>query len=174
MEELWGGRNFGFAQKEASGRSGGIISIWDVGVFTALEAVGGDNYIAIRGKWNGMSNDVVVVNIYGPHSDEQKKNMWDKLVQLISSVSAAWVLCGDFNEVRVQDDRFNCNFNQRGADAFNEVIDRVGLIEIPLVGRKFTRISDDKLKFSKLDRFLVSMEFKQQWKELSVISLDRK
>ncbi|GJY77619.1 reverse transcriptase domain, reverse transcriptase zinc-binding domain protein [Tanacetum coccineum] len=41
-------------------------------------------------------------------------------------------------------------------------------------GQKFTRISDDGLKFSKLDRFLVSKGFKNKWDNLSMVALDRK
>lgn len=62
------------------------------------------------------------------------------------STIADWVMCGDFNEVRVQDDRFNCNFNQKGAEVFNEFINSTGLIEIPLAGRKFSRVSDDGIE----------------------------
>lgn len=42
------------------------------------------------------------------------------------------------------------------------------------MGRKLMRVSDYGMKFSKLDRFLVSLEFKQNWEDLSVIALDRK
>ncbi|GJR75014.1 putative RNA-directed DNA polymerase [Tanacetum coccineum] len=41
-------------------------------------------------------------------------------------------------------------------------------------GRQFTRISNDGLKFSKLDRFLVSGGFRDLWTDLSVVALDRK
>ncbi|GJX96354.1 cysteine-rich receptor-like protein kinase [Tanacetum coccineum] len=41
-------------------------------------------------------------------------------------------------------------------------------------GQKFTRTSDDGLKFSKLDRFLVSEGFKNKWGNLSTVALDRK
>ena len=43
-------------------------------------------------------------------------------------------------------------------DDFDDFI-RSSLIDVPMCGRKFTRISDDRAKFSKLDRFLVSNEF---------------
>nr|GEV43321.1 hypothetical protein [Tanacetum cinerariifolium] len=46
--------------------------------------------------------------------------------------------------------------------------------EIQLGGRKYTRISDDGLKFRNLDRFLVTPEFSAKWDNLSVIALDRK
>lgn len=41
-------------------------------------------------------------------------------------------------------------------------------------GRRFTRISDDGLKFSKLDRFFVTDDFCVKWRNLAVVSLDRK
>ncbi|GJS89169.1 copia protein [Tanacetum coccineum] len=40
-------------------------------------------------------------------------------------------------------------------------------------GRKFTRVSDDGVKFSKLDHFLLNDEFNNLWGNLSVIALDR-
>ncbi|GJV12691.1 hypothetical protein Tco_1354232 [Tanacetum coccineum] len=45
------------------------------------------------------------------------------------------------------------------------------LVEIPMMGRKFTRISDDGMKFSKLDQFLMNEEFNSLWGNLSVIAL---
>ncbi|GKE13892.1 putative RNA-directed DNA polymerase, eukaryota [Tanacetum coccineum] len=43
-----------------------------------------------------------------------------------------------------------------------------------MVGRKFTSVSNDGLKFSKLDRFLLNDQFNELWGNLSVVSLDRK
>ncbi|XP_071705076.1 uncharacterized protein [Rutidosis leptorrhynchoides] len=88
-------------------------------------------------------------------------------------VDTAWVLCGDFNEVRESSDRLNCVFHHKRAARFNEFITNNSLIEIPITGRKFTRISDDGSKFSKLDRFLVSDKFINLWRDLSVLPLDR-
>ncbi|XP_071704405.1 uncharacterized protein [Rutidosis leptorrhynchoides] len=76
--------------------------------------------------------------------------------------------------VRDQSDKLNYVFNQRRADWFNEFISTNNLIEVVISGRKFTRISDDGLKFSKLDRFLVTEEFSKLWEDLSVIPLERR
>ncbi|PWA80255.1 reverse transcriptase domain, Reverse transcriptase zinc-binding domain protein [Artemisia annua] len=59
-------------------------------------------------------------------------------------------------------------------DDFNTFINTTQLVEIPMGGRKFTRVSDDGLKFSKLDRFLVTEGFKSKWGNLAVVALDRK
>ncbi|XP_071714453.1 uncharacterized protein [Rutidosis leptorrhynchoides] len=78
------------------------------------------------------------------------------LDELMQYDDVDWVFGGDFNEVRSQDERQNCNFIQRRANLFNEFIEKNHLFEASLVGKLFTRISDDGKKLSKLDRFIVS------------------
>ncbi|GKA21094.1 hypothetical protein Tco_0701083 [Tanacetum coccineum] len=46
--------------------------------------------------------------------------------------------------------------------------------EIPMGGRKFTRVSDDGMKFSMLGRFLLNDEFNNIWGNFSVLALDMK
>ncbi|XP_071708266.1 uncharacterized protein [Rutidosis leptorrhynchoides] len=124
-------------------------------------------------RWRTTGNDSTIVNVYSPHNDRSKKLMWEYLDKLLESVNSKWLLCGDFNEVRTSSDRMNSQFHQCRADRFNDFIVRNSLIEIPLNGRKFTRISDDGVKFNKLDMFLVSNDFLSLWEDLSIVSLDR-
>ncbi|GJW25846.1 RNA-directed DNA polymerase, eukaryota, reverse transcriptase zinc-binding domain protein [Tanacetum coccineum] len=56
------------------------------------------------------------------------------------NVKACWgvwvpsvIIMGDFNEVRIQTERFGSKFNVHGADAFNSFISNAGLEEVPLV-----------------------------------------
>ncbi|XP_071704363.1 uncharacterized protein [Rutidosis leptorrhynchoides] len=136
------------------------------------EAVEGKFFLAIKGKWKGSDRDTIVVNVYGPHIDSGKKDLWDGLEKLMLQNDAEWVICGDF-EVRDQSERLNRVFVESKASLFNDFIERMQLIEIPLLGKKFTRISDNRMKLSKLDRFLVSENFTHTWGDLSVIALDR-
>ncbi|GJY57041.1 protein kinase-like domain, concanavalin A-like lectin/glucanase domain protein [Tanacetum coccineum] len=87
---------------------------------------------------------------------------------------AAWCIFGDFNEVRNVDERKNSGFNRRGADLFNNFITGDELIDIPLGGKRFTRVSDDGLKFSKIDRFLVNSRFCDFWSSLVVVAKEIK
>ncbi|XP_071694429.1 uncharacterized protein [Rutidosis leptorrhynchoides] len=57
---------------------------------------------------------------------------------------------------------------------FNDFISRNNLIEIPISGKKFMRISDDGVKLSKLDRFLATDNFLHLWDDLSIVALDRR
>ncbi|GKA54135.1 cysteine-rich receptor-like protein kinase [Tanacetum coccineum] len=49
-----------------------------------------------------------------------------------SSGNDAWCLCGDFNEVRCEDDRKNTQFQSKEADEFNDFINLTQLLEIPM------------------------------------------
>ncbi|XP_071718462.1 uncharacterized protein [Rutidosis leptorrhynchoides] len=173
VQSIWGNSNCGFIQKEVVGKSGGLLIIWDKSAFEVDSTTGCDFFLAIKGRWKNSGKESTIVNVYGPHKDRNKVLMWDLLEKLINSISTAWLLCGDFNEVRECSDRLNSQFYQRRADRFNDFITRNNLIEIPICGRKFTRISDDGLKFSKLDRFLVTDNFISLWEDLSVIALDQ-
>ncbi|MFS7924885.1 putative Endonuclease/exonuclease/phosphatase superfamily [Helianthus anomalus] len=70
-----------------------------------------------------------------------------------------WVIMGDFNSVRFPEERYNTEFIPSCAEAFNEFVEDNSLLEYPMGGRKYTRISDAGDKLSKLDRFLVSSRF---------------
>ncbi|XP_071723686.1 uncharacterized protein [Rutidosis leptorrhynchoides] len=151
---LWGNDNCGYIQKEANGNSGGMLLIWDTNSFVVESGTKSEYFLAIRGKWRGFGHESIIINVYGPHKDAKKKEMWWSLENLIKSIDSAWVVCGDFNEVRNQSDRLNCVFHPSRANRFNDFISMTNLIDIPINGKRFTRISDDGTKFSKLDRFL--------------------
>ncbi|XP_071712700.1 uncharacterized protein [Rutidosis leptorrhynchoides] len=163
VELIWGSPNFQYVQKPKVEKSGGMLLIWDPTVFAVNEV----HFLAIKGTWKGKFKQSIIVNVYGLHKDKEKKLFWDSLEDLMNYSDAEWVIGGDFNEVRTDDERQNCEFIERRAKLFNNFIEKNHLIEIPLIGKRFTRISDDGKKFSKLDRFLVSNNFLQSWGEVS-------
>ncbi|GJR89688.1 hypothetical protein Tco_0213699 [Tanacetum coccineum] len=46
IEDIWGGKGYGYSQISAVGNSGGIILIWDMRVFLCKEAIGDERFIA--------------------------------------------------------------------------------------------------------------------------------
>ncbi|XP_071740387.1 uncharacterized protein [Rutidosis leptorrhynchoides] len=155
VHNLWGNNDCGFIQKEVVGKSGGMLMVWDTKSFLASSCLCSEFFLAIIGNWVISGQESIIVNVYGPHNDSSKIRMWNSL---------------DNGKL----DRLNCVFKQSRASRFNEFITRNNLVEIPITGRKFTRISDDGAKFSKLDRFLVNDSFIGLWKDLSVNPLDRR
>ncbi|XP_071688689.1 uncharacterized protein [Rutidosis leptorrhynchoides] len=135
MKYIWGSNNFSYVVKNAIGKSGGIITIWNNSVFNFAQAVEKNHFLAIKGNWVGQSISTVIINVYGPHSDIKKKSMWDELNKIMELNNVAWVVGGDFNEVRFITERRNSNFIEHRAKLFNEFIDSNKLIEIPMGGK---------------------------------------
>ncbi|GKE20695.1 RNA-directed DNA polymerase, eukaryota [Tanacetum coccineum] len=143
VEEVWGNRNFGFTQIEAKGRSGGMLLIWETNVFNCFDAMGDDRFIALKGGWKGVSRNIVLVCLYGPHVSKEKSSLWDRLTGLLRNSSKDWCIFGEFSMVRRQKDILNSQINVKEMEDFNNFINITRLVEIPLGGRKFTWISDD-------------------------------
>ncbi|XP_071728216.1 uncharacterized protein [Rutidosis leptorrhynchoides] len=173
VQSLWGSTNCNFIQQEAIGKSGGQLLIWDSNLFDPSDVIALDRVIGIRGVWKDSGECFNVLNVYGPHDDVKKQQLWDSLSRLLQVGNEAWVICGDLNEVRDHSERFKCDFVASRARQFNDFINLNNLLDIPLGGRLFTRVSDDGTKFSKLNRFLVSDNFSLLWCNLSAVILDR-
>ncbi|GKD16015.1 RNA-directed DNA polymerase, eukaryota, partial [Tanacetum coccineum] len=123
---------------------------------------------AVLGRWRGVNDMVGFVNVYGPRNESDRKTLWCRISAVIGNVNACWCIFGDFNEVRRLDERMNTDFSTMGALEFNDFIRRANLTDVPLGGKRYTRISDDG------DRFLVSEEFQRVWRSIGSVALDRK
>ncbi|XP_071699377.1 uncharacterized protein [Rutidosis leptorrhynchoides] len=174
VEKVWGNNNYNYAFKKSNGNSRGIITIWDPNIFTANLVVERDSFIATKGFWKDVGTELILVNTYGPQNDPEKKKMWNDLNEVLKYDNAMWVIFGDFNEVRFSSKRKNNELCERRAKLFNDFIKDNSLLDLPLGGRTYTRISDNGRKFSKLDRFLVSENLVLQWPNLNVMVLDKK
>ncbi|XP_071713448.1 uncharacterized protein [Rutidosis leptorrhynchoides] len=172
LELLWGTPDFKFIQKNSVGSAGGMITLWDTNVFEVTAAAEGEYYLAIKGKWKGKQEEMVFVNIYGPHTCAKKVQMWESLDNLISSSDIPLMICRDFSKVRFEDERFNCIFKKTCADKFNSFINTNCLFDLHLSGKKYIRYSDNGVKFAKLDRFLISEKFNHLWLGLNATILD--
>ncbi|GJU68573.1 RNA-directed DNA polymerase, eukaryota [Tanacetum coccineum] len=63
VEETWGSRNFGYAQANARGKSGGLLMLWDNNVFSGTSAFGSDRFIAGQRRWKGVYREIILVNV---------------------------------------------------------------------------------------------------------------
>ncbi|XP_071694652.1 uncharacterized protein [Rutidosis leptorrhynchoides] len=98
VQDLWGSSNCGFVQKEAVGNSGGLLIVWDSASFSVEGAVSNEFFVVIRGKWIGSGHESIIVNAYGPHTDEKKNEFWSSLDEIMNKIDSTWVTRGDFNE----------------------------------------------------------------------------
>ncbi|KAJ0548185.1 putative RNA-directed DNA polymerase [Helianthus annuus] len=149
---------------DATGRSGGLASIWDPGVFVVDSVVKGQFFLLTSGSMQGVEERVNILNIYAPNDYTRRRALWDSIVEIRHHMAGLWMALGDFNDVRYAEERVNSVFDINSASAFNDFISRSGWLEYRMAGGQFTYISGhEDIKLSKLDRVLVCDEFMRRW-----------
>lgn len=128
------------------GLSGGVIIIWKSSLFHGSLIF--QNAYAISVEFISKHNDAhwILTNVYAPctYAGKHEFLQWFSDIQMPDDVNwlivgdVNWLIVGDFNLCRSPEDR-----NRPGGDLsemflFNEAISALGLIELPLKGRRFT------------------------------------
>nr|GEZ41580.1 hypothetical protein [Tanacetum cinerariifolium] len=75
--------------------------------------------------------------------------------------------------IRYESERMGTVFDSRGASQFNDFIHSSGLFDLPLGGKRFTRMNNFCSKHIKIDRFFVSAHVIPKWPGSHVIALPR-
>jgi hypothetical protein len=163
LEKFWGWSRFDFEYVSSQGRSGGLFCLWDPGIFQKSDVLKDRNFLVIKGSLIGSGIGVNIMNVYAPCDASVRRSMWNVLLHILASSSDPWILMGDFNEVRHDGERLNSEFNVHNAHSFNEFILSADLHEYHMGGHKYTYMSDNGSRMSKLDRFLVSRSFLDLW-----------
>lgn len=167
VQSLWGSRKFEFTEVDAAGMSGGLMCIWNPEVFAVEGICSGRNFIIISG-FILNSFPCVFANVYGPCQCSERLKVWESLINRRFSFPNPWCVGGDFNEIRNLGERQGSSIRDRGMYDFNSFIDSLELIDLPLLGRKFTwENSVNATKWSRLDRFLIHSEWLSRfnWKQ---------
>ncbi|KAJ0475516.1 putative RNA-directed DNA polymerase [Helianthus annuus] len=171
VNRFWGRSIFEYDAVESAGRSGGLLTIWDPSLFSKSGSVKNRNYLAVSGNMVSTGEEIVIVNVYAPNDPGERRGLWAELVQLKRSINGLWVFLGDFNDVRSPEERWNSEFVAVNAEFFNQFISEADLVEYQMGGRQYTYKSDNGVKMSKIDRFLVCRNFMGKWSMASCMAL---
>jgi hypothetical protein len=128
----------GLAYQPSVGRSGGILNIWDSSVLSGDRVFQNSFPLSVDFKSAKDDGAWTLTNIYAPCQDAQQLAFlsWFHNIQVADDVD--WLIVGDFNLIRSPNDRNKPGGNINEMLLFNEAISNLGLIEIPLKGKKFT------------------------------------
>ncbi|XP_022031307.1 uncharacterized protein LOC110932266 [Helianthus annuus] len=160
----WGKADMEWDSVDARGRSGGLTSVWDPGLFAKKNVVKHDSFLLVSGILAGTNTKVNIINVYAPCDVTRRRALWEELKTIKESTrEGIWIMGGDFNEVRGEHERMNSKFDHHGARIFNNFIAEAGLVEYQMGGYKFTHMSDDGSNLSKIDRILVCESFMNCW-----------
>ncbi|KAI3775666.1 hypothetical protein L1987_45415 [Smallanthus sonchifolius] len=144
----------------------------DLKKFSSLEGLDiGRYFLCIRGVLKETGKGITFINVYSPQKLVDKRLLWTELERIIVYDQEFWIIGGDFNCVRDRSERRNSKFIASVSNEFNEFIDKVGLHEFMLKGRKFTFVSGNKC--SRIDRFLVSWSVINEWSNAEYRALAR-
>jgi hypothetical protein len=89
-----------------------------------------------------------------------------------------WCVVGDFNSVRNATERRgvrSISLDSRNSEMreFDDFLERLELVDLPLVGRKFTWFHPNGISMSRLDRVLISSTWFECWGDPLVRVLER-
>ncbi|GKC39023.1 cytochrome P450 [Tanacetum coccineum] len=146
--------------------------IWNSSKFTKISSLIGTHFSGVIETFLGISDQVILLNVYGPQSSARKEALWSEIYDLNARYNGIWIIFGDFNVVRSRDERSGSIFKERDAFSFNDFISKAGLCDIHHGGRRYTYFNKKGTKMSKLDRFLISPNFFDHWPNASVTALE--
>ncbi|GAU36101.1 hypothetical protein TSUD_277120 [Trifolium subterraneum] len=160
----WNVRGLGGLEKRKEVR--GLLTIWDSSEVEVWSSENRDHVLRCHGRFTKSGEEFVVANVYAPYDDGAKLGLWGSLSARIQSMGRRRLcVCGDFNAVKLIDERRSSRGGPRSLDhiPFNSLIDDNNLIDLPLCSRKFTWFKGDGLSISRPDRFLLSEEWCLTW-----------
>ncbi|GJV19036.1 RNA-directed DNA polymerase, eukaryota, reverse transcriptase zinc-binding domain protein [Tanacetum coccineum] len=117
--------------------------------------------------------DCYMINIYGPQDSLAKAILCNRIGDFMQQLAGKYIIFGDMNIVRNENERSGSLFSGQDADNFNSFIDNSSLIDLTFGGHVSTWMNKAETKLSKLDRFLISKEVVEALPDVHVTSIDR-
>ncbi|GJS85892.1 RNA-directed DNA polymerase, eukaryota [Tanacetum coccineum] len=173
VKAIWGNSRFDFACSLARGLSGGILCVWNPDLFVKTSMVSHDHFVVVEGIWKHGNVRMQFIMVYSPQDANVKALLWYRLHSLLIRFNGCSIIMGDFNVVRVREERFGSEFNSSMAEDFNDFITENELVDLPLGGYKFTWVNRYATKMSKIDRILISDEMTERFPDLTATILDK-
>jgi exonuclease III len=128
--------NFSFSP--SVGAYGGILVVWKSSIFQGVLIESKRFGLIISFKSAHTSQKWTLVVVYGPCEGEERDHFVQWLYNLSIPHDELWLFLGDFNFIRSDQNRNRPGGNVSDMFLFNELIDHLGLLELPLKGRAFT------------------------------------
>ncbi|GKA91802.1 RNA-directed DNA polymerase, eukaryota, reverse transcriptase zinc-binding domain protein [Tanacetum coccineum] len=154
-------------------RSGGLIYMWDPNSFIKDDIWCDDAFIIVKGHWRNTVGDCYMINIYSPQDLLAKAILWTRNSDFMHQYAGKYIIFGDMNVVRNENERSVSLFSRHDADNFNSFIDNSSLIDLPLGGHLFTWMNKAGTKLSKLDPFSISKVVAEALPDVRVTAIDR-
>jgi hypothetical protein len=110
-----------------------------------------------------------IINVYSKCDIDGKRRLWEVLLMSKGGFGGgAWCVIGDFNAVLNREERRGVNnslFQLPSSEMveFGNFVNNMDLMDLPILGRKFTWFHSNGLSMSRIDRALVSEDWISTW-----------
>jgi hypothetical protein len=169
---IWGSEDCSWAFYPSVGNSGGILSIWRKSNFSLVFSFMGDGYVGVCLEWGISKTVCFVLNVYSKCDILSKQILWNNILEIKNELgNGNWSVIGDFNAVLMPEERRGVNVESSSnleMNGFRGFIDDLNLIDLPLLGRRFSWFHSNGVAMSRIDRCLVSPEWLECWGDGSV------
>ncbi|MCI10869.1 hypothetical protein A2U01_0031966, partial [Trifolium medium] len=139
IHNLWGHSGVEWVAKPAEGLSGGLLLLWNAGLFVVNHVINGDGFIGICVEEDGKF--LYIINVYSPCNLQGKRRLWNDLLNLKSGCEEGdWCIAGDFNAISCRSERKGSSEGGRLSEwrEFSLFIEAMQVVDLPVSGKKFT------------------------------------
>ena len=106
----------------------------------------------------------IFTGVYGSFSKVERDALWDEFRAIRGLWEDPWCIGGDFNITLFSRERSNQRRMNSAMRKFAEIVDDLGLMDLPLQGGEFTwNGGQNNQAWARLDRFLVSPSWIDQF-----------
>ncbi|MCH79914.1 RNA-directed DNA polymerase (Reverse transcriptase), partial [Trifolium medium] len=179
VHNLWGNSDCCWAFSPCVGSSGGILSIWRKQETVLLFSFTGEGFLGVCLDWGVVPKRLFVINVYSKCDLAAKRDLWFNLLSFKNDHPVGeWCVLGDFNSVRAISERKGVNSGESQVLSpemvgFNGFLEDLDLMDLPLLGRRFTWAHSNGVSMSRIDRILISEGWLDHWLNPSLWVLDR-
>jgi exonuclease III len=166
---LWGNDDCSWAFLPSKGNSGGILSIWGNSHLSLIFTFVGVGFVGVCLESLDDHVRYCVLNIYSKCNLNDKRQMWNDIIMSRRGFGGCcWCIVGDFNSVRDQNERrgvgqaVSAVYSQE-LPLFNDSLKELDLVDMPLIGRRFTWFHPNGVTMSRLDQVLLSHDWGLRW-----------
>jgi exonuclease III len=176
---LWGSEDCDWLYLPSEGNSGGILSIWRKSSSSLIFNFKGEGFVGVCLEWGVHKTVCFVVNVYSKCDINGKRRLWETLLMSKRGFGGgAWCVIGDFNAVLHTEERRGVNNSTLQSPSteiveFEAFVNNMELVDIPVLGRKFSWVHSNGSSMSRIDRAFISEDWSLRWGNPSLWILPR-
>jgi len=158
----------------AAGTRGGILTAWNSSTFSLVSYISRRHTLTTTLASTVTEHQFTITNVYAPSDHRDSKVFLEDLDELRPQIHGPWILAGDFNLIRSASDKNSGNVNHRLCTLFNDTLEKLGVVELPLLDRLYTWSNKrQNPTLARLDRVFVNPEQCSSFPNSTLTSLTR-